>query len=89
MDSLLLCFSYTHARGCAQGGEDGGDGDTIVLEDDQDAHGIDDDVDNGVQKGGAGQVTGFGYLHIYKAGYGAGNDPGNGKDDNRKENVGE
>lgn len=61
----------------AQGGQDGGNGNPIVLKNDEDAHRIDDAVDNGIQQSGLWHLLLRAFdLHIDDAIYGTGNNPG-------------
>ena len=86
------CFLQGQCHGHTtdtQSGEDGGDGNAVILEHDQNAHGVDDAVDDGVQKRGLGHcLLGALDLHIDDPVDSTGDNPGDGEDNHRKENIG-
>ena len=87
-ECFLQSQSYGHTTD-TQSSEDGGNGDAVVLEYHQYAHGVDDAVDDGIQERGLGHgLLGAFNLHIDNTAHRAGNNPGYGQDDDRKKDVG-
>lgn len=72
------------------GSEDRGNGDAVILQDDEDAHRVDDDIEDGVQKGRLWQfLAGMFDVQRDEAIDGAGGNARDGKHDDREEDVGE
>ena len=74
----------------AQGSQDGGNGNSVILKNDEESHRIDDAVDDGVQQGGLGHFLFRAFdLHVDDAIYRTGDDPRNRQDDDGEQNIGE
>lgn len=92
-EDIGQCFlqgkSYGHTTN-AQGCQDGGNGNSIILKNDKKTHCVDDAVDNGIQQCGFGHFLLRAFdLHVNNAVYGAGNDPGNRQNDDSEQDIGE
>lgn len=87
-EGLLQAQSHGHTAN-AQGSHDRCDGDAVILQHDQHAHGIDDDVDDVVQQRGLRQgFAAFLSMDVDHSGQCTCNDTGQGIDDDGEQDVG-
>ena len=91
-ENIGQCFLQGQSHGHTtdtQGGENGGDGDAVVLQNHQNAHGVDNTVQDGIQQSCLGHaLLGTFDLHIHYAADGSGDNPGDGQNDDGKEYIG-